>query len=54
VPERVDAGKIRLHAWWFDIAQADVLAYDEAFRRFVVINEGYVDRLLERLEADKR
>ena len=51
VRERLDARRIRLHAWWFDIAQAEVLAYDESARRFVVIDEAEADRILARLKG---
>lgn len=51
VRERVDAGKLRLHAWWFDISEAQVLCYDEPSRRFVVIDEARAARLIERLEG---
>ena len=47
--ERVAAGKLRLHAWWFDIARAEVLAYEEEVRRFIPIDEGEAERLLARL-----
>lgn len=50
VRERVDAGRLRLHAWWFDIAQAEVLAYEEGAGRFVIIDEAEAGRLLERLD----
>jgi carbonic anhydrase len=34
VRERVADGRIRLHAWWFDIANAEVLAWHEQDGRF--------------------
>jgi carbonic anhydrase len=37
VRERLASGKVALHAWWFDLAAAEVLAYDEASRRFLPI-----------------
>ncbi|TMA39216.1 MAG: carbonic anhydrase [Deltaproteobacteria bacterium] len=49
VRERLEAGRLRLHAWWFDIARAEVLAYDDARHEFVVIDEAEADRLLKRL-----
>ena len=33
------AGRLRLHGWWFDIAQADVLLWDAAKGRFDVLAE---------------
>ena len=49
IRERVAAGKLRLHAWWFDIAQAEVQNYDERQKRFVVIDEAEAERILARL-----
>ena len=51
VRERLAAGRLRLHGWWFDIAQAEVLAYEEESQRFVVIDEAEADRLLARLDG---
>jgi len=51
IEERLQAGRLRLHAWWFDIAQAEILNYDEGARRFVVLDEAEARRLLARLEA---
>ena len=52
VRDRLAAGKLRLHAWWFDIAQAEVSAYEEQAGRFVVIDEAEAERLLERLGGE--
>lgn len=35
VATRVGERKLRLHAWWFDLANAQVLAFDESKRMFV-------------------
>lgn len=51
VRERLAAGRLRVHAWWFDIAQAEVLAYDGPARQFVVIDDAEAARLLARLEG---
>ena len=50
IRERVEAGRLRLHAWWFDIGAAEVQAHEEAQGRFVTIDEAEAKRLLERLE----
>ena len=42
VREAEKAGRLRLHAWWFDIAKADVLLWDAARRRFDVLDEKAV------------
>jgi carbonic anhydrase len=51
VQERLDAGKLRLHGWYFDLAQAELLAYDEARGEFVVIDEHEAGRMLARIEG---
>jgi len=52
IRDRIREGSLRLNAWWFDIAQAEVLAYEEAADRFVVIDEAEGARLLERLDQE--
>lgn len=37
VREREAAGTLKLHAWWFDIGEAEVLAHDAARRSFEVV-----------------
>ena len=49
VRDRLAAGRLALHAWWFDIARAEVSAYEEALERFVVIDEEEAERILARL-----
>ena len=49
VQERLAARRVRLHAWWFDIAQAEVLTHDPEARRFVVIDEVQAARLITQL-----
>lgn len=49
VAEAEKAGRLRLHAWWFDIGQADVYAYETAWGRWMLIDESEAKRLLERL-----
>lgn len=51
VRERLLAGRLRLHAWWFDIAEAEVLSYDDRARKFVVIDEAEAERIIARLDA---
>jgi carbonic anhydrase len=53
VRERLQAGRLRLHGWWFDIAEAEVLSYDERSRRFVVIDEAESQRIIARLDQGK-
>lgn len=37
----IAAGRLHLHGWWFDIANAEVEAFDDRARRFVPIDEEY-------------
>lgn len=46
VRERLESGTLRLHAWWFELRTADVYGYDEAARRFLVIDDDFAARLL--------
>jgi carbonic anhydrase len=39
IRERVAKGELTLHAWWFDIADAGVYAYDERAGQFVLIED---------------
>jgi carbonic anhydrase len=51
VQERLGAGRLRLHGWWFDIAQAEVFAYDVTRGGFVVIDEAEAGRLQRRMKG---
>nr|WP_242589677.1 carbonic anhydrase [Corallococcus macrosporus] len=46
VRERLAAGTLRLHGWWFDIGAAQVHAYRADLGRFVPIDETEGERLL--------
>lgn len=50
VKERLERGQVRLHGWWFDIAAAEVRAYEPDFKKFVAIDSKYAERLLERVK----
>jgi carbonic anhydrase len=50
VQERMQTGTLRLHAWYFDIAEAEVLAYDERDKRFNVIDDAESTRIIGRLK----
>ena len=39
-------GRLRLHAWWFDIRHAEVLDYERASGRFVPLDETRVEKLI--------
>ena len=50
VRERVQAGRLRLHGWWFELKHADVYAYEDSVDRFELIDDSHAARLLTRLE----
>jgi len=39
VQERLEKGELRLHGWWFDIAEAQVHYYEKDLKHFVLIDE---------------
>lgn len=51
VREALAAGRLRLHAWWFDLAGADVHAWEPDLGRFTLIDEAEAARIFARLDA---
>ena len=49
VCDEIAAGRLRLHAWWFDLAGADVHAWEPELGRFTLIDEAEAERILIRL-----
>jgi carbonic anhydrase len=49
VRERVEKNQLRIHGWWFDIAQADVYCYEKSQNQFVLIDEREARLILDRL-----
>lgn len=48
VQQRLKAGKLRLHGWYFDIKEANVYEYEPSEKRFHLIDETYAATLLQR------
>lgn len=46
VKERLKTGSLKLHGWWFELSQAQVYAYDEAKKDFVLLDEEEAERTL--------
>lgn len=46
VTERMKSGQLRLHGWWFDIAEAEVYFYSEKEDRFLVFTEESLQLML--------
>jgi carbonic anhydrase len=51
VRERLQAGRLRLHGWWFDIKEADVYEFAADEGSFRLIDEDYASILLQRAES---
>ncbi|MDY7225047.1 carbonic anhydrase [Hyalangium rubrum] len=49
VRQRLEAGTLRLHGWWFDIGNAQVHAYRPGRERFVPIDEVEGEQMLAEL-----
>jgi carbonic anhydrase len=54
VKERIDAGKLTLHAWWFELGTANVYAHDKESGQFFVIDEEGAGRILAQLSQDQK
>ncbi|NTX08489.1 carbonic anhydrase [Myxococcus sp. CA051A] len=52
VKERIAAGKLRLHGWWFDIANAQVHVWRPTHGRFIPMTELVGEALLRELGGD--
>ena len=46
VQDRLAAGDLTIHGWWFDIANADVFSFDADHGRFVLIDEPVALKIL--------
>lgn len=46
VLQRVERGTLRVHGWWFDIAQANVYYFENQTNRFVMIEESVKEILI--------
>jgi carbonic anhydrase len=48
IRERLEKKQLRVHGWWFDIAQASVYCYEKDLNQFVLIDEKEAKLILER------
>lgn len=46
IQERMQAGKLRVHAWWFELAKATVHYYDVDAAKFLEIDEAHAAKVL--------
>ena len=49
IQEQLEKKQLRVHGWWFDIAQADVYCYEQNINQFVLIDEKEAQQILNRL-----
>jgi carbonic anhydrase len=49
IQERIKNNQLRIHGWWFDIAEADVYCYESEQNQFILIDEKEAKLILERL-----
>ena len=49
VQDRVQSKQLRIHGWWFDIAQADVYCYEKSLNQYVLIDEQESKVILSRI-----
>ena len=49
VKERVASGKLRLHGWWFELTTANVYAYDDSVKKFILIDEKNAVKIMQQL-----
>jgi carbonic anhydrase len=54
IQQRMKRNQLRLHGWWFDIAQADVYHYETSQNRFLLIDEAMAAHLVERLKPPSK
>ena len=51
VQERLQKGTLAIHGWWFDIADAAVYAFEDEFKKFMLIDEAEAAKILHKLKA---
>jgi len=50
VRRAMDQGTLQVHGWWFDIANAEVLAWEPTLNRFASIDRELAQVILARLD----
>lgn len=51
VKERVNAGSLKLHGWWFELSTANVYAYDNKDKKFFLIDEKSAPKILSEIST---
>jgi len=52
VAAKYATGKVKLHAWTYDIGLGEVKSYDEKIDRFLPVEEKYAESVITTLESD--
>lgn len=47
IQERLSANKLRVHAWWFELANATVHCFDNTTNKFIEIDEQNAEHILD-------
>lgn len=47
VRDRIAAKTLNIHAWWFDLQQADVYAYDHDYKKFCLFSDELAAKILK-------
>ncbi|OFZ13598.1 MAG: carbonic anhydrase [Bdellovibrionales bacterium RBG_16_40_8] len=50
VAKRIEEKTLAIHGWWFDVANADVYAYEEIMNKFILIDEEGAEKIISRFE----
>ena len=51
IKERLRAGTLNLHGWWFELGRADVYAYEPSEEKFVLFNRRQALKIIRRLDG---
>ncbi|MBK9294223.1 MAG: carbonic anhydrase [Oligoflexia bacterium] len=51
VQKKISEGKLKIHGWWFELSTANVYAYEEQAKDFVLIDEAQAEKILERISG---
>lgn len=51
VQKKLEDNTLRIHGWWFDIANADVYSYEASQNKFVLIDENEAELILSRFSS---
>ena len=50
IQERLNANKIKIYGWWFDIATTGVYSYNEEINQFVIFDANEAHRIMQTLD----